>query len=461
MQLSRSIRVKYGMKRLILSSILLTLSLIAAAAQSPFAGWWRGQLAMLPIVFQIEECADGTINGNLYSPAQTADPIPLTAVKISGDTITLEAASLGLHYRGTINRAPRKISGTLTQGSNFPLALFPATKEDAKVYRPQTPQPPYLYNSQDITFRNDTLTLAGTLTTPWTSAPAGAVVLVSGSGLQNRDEELWGHRPFAVIADFLTRCGWTVLRYDDRGVGGSDAGSPHDTTADFATDALAAIDYLRKLPALADAPIGILGHSEGGAIAIINAATHPDKVDFIISLAGPAVKGVDVMVRQNEMLAELSGAEITPGRRDTLRHAFSLLADTTLADTELEPRLMTALNDIQPDSATRAASIRQIITPWYRAFMAYDPAPYLKLIRCPMLALNGIWDAQVDASQNLKAIEAAVPQAKIIAYPALNHMFQEAPSRSQSISYGSIQQTIAPAVLNDIANFLLTLTRTQ
>lgn len=446
------------MRRTLFTIIAVVATIMAATAQSPFAGWWRGQLAMLPIVFHIEETAPGNLTGNLYSPAQTAEPIPLTTVRAHTDTLTVEAAGIGLRYTGTISGTPRKIDGTLTQGGNkFSIALLPATEDDAKVYRPQTPQPPFLYHSDDITFRNDTLTLAGTLTYPWSGTPAGAVVLVSGSGAHNRDEEIMGHKPFAVIADFLTHCGWAVLRYDDRGCGGSDAGSPHDTTLDFATDALAALRYLRGLDMLRHRPIGILGHSEGGAIAMIDAATHPAEVDFIISLAGPALKGSDIMVRQNEMIAELSGTPLTPAHRDSLRQAFTLLADTTISTPRLEPRLMSLLSDIVTDPDHRLASIRQTSTPWYRAFMAYDPATYLKEIRCPMLALNGLWDVQVDAEPNLNAIHQAVPHAKVIAYPALNHLFQESASRRQSFQYGSISQTISPTVLNDIADFLLTI----
>lgn len=448
------------MKRTTIIAISVIAAIMAAAAQSPFTGWWRGQLAMLPIVFHIEESTPGTLTGHLYSPAQTAEPIPLTSVRAHTDTLSIEAAGIGLHYTGTISNTPRKIAGTLTQGTHtFSITLLPATEDDAKVYRPQTPQPPFLYNSDDITFRNDSLTLAGTLTYPWSGTPAGAVVLVSGSGTQNRDEEIMGHKPFAVIADFLTHCGWAVLRYDDRGCGGSDAGSPHDTTLDFAGDALAAMRHLRSLDMLRDRPIGLLGHSEGGAIAMINAATHPAEVDFIISLAGPALKGYDIMVRQNEMIAELSGTPLTPAQRDSLRQAFILLADTTISTRQLEPRLLSLLSHVVTDPDHRLASIRQTATPWYRAFMAYDPAPYLKGIRCPMLALNGLWDVQVDAEPNLNAIHQAVPHAKVIAYPALNHMFQESASRRQSFQYGSITQTISPTVLNNIADFLLTLPR--
>ncbi len=201
------------MRRTLFTIIAVVATIMAATAQSPFAGWWRGQLAMLPIVFHIEETAPGNLSGNLYSPAQTAEPIPLTTVRAHTDTLTVEVAGIGLRYTGTISGTPRKIDGTLTQGGNkFSIALLPATEDDAKVYRPQTPQPPFLYNSDDITFRNGTLTLAGTLTYPWSGTPAGAVVLVSGSGAHNRDEEIMGHKPFAVIADFLTHCGWAVLR---------------------------------------------------------------------------------------------------------------------------------------------------------------------------------------------------------------------------------------------------------
>ncbi len=435
-----------------LFSILITAAVsLSAFAASPFAGWWQGEVLSLPIVFNISENPDGKLAGHLFSPAQTSDSIPLSTVKVAGDTLTLEIATLSASFCGTMISGTRpQIKRTFTQGRPFGMTLHPASAADARLYRPQTPKEPFHYNSAEITFPSGSLTMTGTLTSPWLNTQ-GAVALVSGSGAQNRDEEIMGHKTFAVIADFLTRCGWAVLRYDDRGVGGSSAGSPDDTTIDFASDAMSAVKYLRnRFPGK---PVGLLGHSEGGTIAMINAAEHPDSIDFIISLAGAAVKGEDVMVRQNEMIYELSGREMPDEIKESVRETFAIIADESATD-PLPDRLDDAMSASRPDTEARRATIDAMASPWYVAFVRLDPGKYLPRIKCPMLALGGTWDAQIDAGQNLSAIQKAVPSATIKTYQGLNHLFQEAPSKQASMSYGSITQTISPQVLNDIADFL-------
>jgi len=435
-----------------LFSILITAATsLSVFAVSPFTGWWQGEVLSLPIVFNIYENTDGNLAGYLFSPAQTSDSIPLSTIKAAGDTLTLEIAPLSASFRGTITSGTQpQIKGTFTQGRSFTMTLHPATSEDARLYRPQTPKKPFQYNSTEITFPSGHLTMAGTLTSPWLKTQ-GAIALISGSGAQNRDEEILGHKTFAVIADFLTRCGWAVLRYDDRGVGGSSAGSPDDTTIDFASDAMSAVKYLRnRFPKI---PVGLLGHSEGGTIAMINAAEHPDSIDFIITLAGAAVKGEDVMVRQNEMIYELSGDPMPEEIKDSVKKLFTAIADES-ATASLADRLDATMSVFQPDPEARQATIDVMTSPWYVAFVRLDPEKYLSRIKCPMLALGGTWDVQIDAGQNLSAIQKTVPSAIIKTYPGLNHLFQEAPSKQASLSYGSITQTISPQVLNDIADFL-------
>lgn len=435
-----------------LFSILITAATaLSAFAVSPFTGWWQGEVLSLPIVFNISENTDGNLSGYLFSPAQTSDSIPLSTIKAAGDTLTLEIAPLSASFCGTMTSGTQpQIKGTFIQGRPFSLTLYPATAANARLYRPQTPKEPFHYNSTEITFPSGNLTMAGTLTSPWLKTQ-GAIALISGSGAQNRDEEILGHKTFAVIADFLTRCGWAVLRYDDRGVGGSSAGSPDDTTIDFATDAISAVKYLRnRFPKI---PVGLLGHSEGGTIAMINAAEHPDSIDFIITLAGAAVKGEDIMIRQNEMIYELSGNPMPEDIKDSVRNLFETIADES-ATTPLTERLDAAMSVTQPDPEARRASIEVMASPWYVAFVRLNPGKYLPHIKCPMLALGGTWDVQIDAGQNLSAIQKAVPSATIKTYPRLNHLFQEAPSKQASLSYGSITQTISPQVLNDIADFL-------
>ncbi len=325
--------------------------------------------------------------------------------------------------------------------------------------RQQTPKPPFFYTSQNVKFSNDTLTFAGTLTSPWSDV-VGAVVLITGSGQQNRDEEIFGHKPFAVIADFLTRCGWVVLRYDDRGVGGSSKGSNYDTTYDFATDAMAAVDYLRTISQLKGKPIGLLGHSEGGSIALINAANHPDNVDFVVTLAAPAVRGSDVMVRQNEMIAQLAGVELSSERHQRIKDIFQTINEEYDVE-QLRGRLRSLVSAEYADSAIVEAQVTAMTSPWYMAFVRLNPSEFMHKIKCPLLALNGSWDVQVDAKQNLQAITLAIPTAQVKEYDGLNHLFQRPPMRQMSLQYGNISQTIEPEVLNDIATFLVGVIRNR
>lgn len=420
-----------------------------------FSGWWCGKIAVLPVVIHIEQQAD-RYSGCLYSPTQTTDSLAFTRIDVNGDSLSFAIDPLAITYSGVLTDGP-VIKGTYRQnGRSFRLEMQPGEASDAKANRPQTPRPPFIYNSENVTFSNDSLRFGATMTSPWMPT-AGGVVLVSGSGRQNRDEEILGHKPFAVIADFLTRQGWTVLRYDDRGAGESSPGSPDDTTLDFADDAMAAADYLRSLPSLADKPVGIIGHSEGGTIAMIDAAEHPDKVDFVVSLAGMAVKGRDLMIRQNEMIYELSGQQMPEADNRRVRDIFAII-DTASTTAAMAASIDSLMTPAQPDPNMRATAVSVMTDPWYVGFVRLDPSPYIKKIRCPLLAVNGTWDVQVDAAMNLGAIGSLLPSATLRSMPGLNHFMQAAPTKAQSFDYGSISRTIEPEVLDAIGNFLIEVT---
>ncbi|MCM1292231.1 MAG: alpha/beta hydrolase [Bacteroides sp.] len=426
--------------------VLMLLGTILASAKDRFHGWWRGQVATLPVVIHIADSSAW-----LYSPTQTADSIPVTDVKIAGDSLALSINAIGAKYSGVMKGD--HIDGTFTQGRGFHTLFYRATESDAKINRPQTPHPPYLYSVEDVTFGNDTVTLAATVTRPWL-APFGGVVLVSGSGKQNRDEEMMGHKPFAVIADYLTRSGWEVLLYDDPGVGGSHAAETHsETTAGYADDAMMALRWLRNRPELKGKPVGFIGHSEGGTIAMINAADHPYEVDFIVSLAGMATNGSDLMIRQNEMLAELSGRPLTDEQHRSVEAIFEAISRPGSYD-EVASALDSIMASEQPDPALRRQALEVMSSPWYVEFVRLDPTPYLERIKCPMLALGGEWDVQVDTARNLTVIEKAVKGSRTIMYPGLNHMFQSSSSKAASFNYGAIAETISETVLRDIAEFL-------
>lgn len=442
---------------------IFTLALISATcllgAATDFTGTWRGELSVaqtrLPLVFHIASDTTATLD----SPMQGAIGIPCTKATISGNDIYIEMQNLNAAYIGSIDTEGSLIKGHFTQnGMTFPLNLQSSASEETTLDRPQTPTPPFPYLTEEVTFSHDGITLAGTLSTPSSSTRHPAVVLVTGSGAQDRNETIMGHRPFAVIADHLTRAGIAVLRYDDRGAGKSSQGTPDDTSFDFAKDTEAAIDYLKTRPDIDPSRIGILGHSEGGLIAMIVASSRPDDVDFIVSLAGAATKGKDIVVKQNYAQYELAG--LTPPEDEAAKiHAIFDAIDTIPDTDRLTAQLRTLLADSDMSPQSVDASIKAMTSPWYTTFIRFNPSETLRAVRCPVLALNGTWDVQVDAEANLSAIAESIPTATIKAYPELNHMFQESDNIAASTLYGEITQTISPQVLDDISAWIISITR--
>lgn len=433
--------------------VIMLCGLVASAAD--FVGHWKGKVANLPIVFHIAH--DGEWSATLDSPMQGAKDIPCEKVVVKGDSIEIDMPALRANYKGVIAQDDKSITGTFTQGMSLPLTLTRTTAEAAQLNRPQEPQPPFVYNVKEVTFQNGDLTFAGTLTTPFWGKKHKAVVLVSGSGAQNRDEELMGHKPFAVIADYLTRHGIAVLRYDDRGVGGSSRGRADDTTLDFATDAMAAVDYLKSRNDIDTTHIGIIGHSEGGLIAVINAATHPDDVDFIVTLAGSYVSGRDILIKQNHLISEMAGMPLSESQAADVKVIFETIdasTDSIQLAADLR-KIMSATGNHSEQEIEQ--TIKVMASPWYVAFVKLDPAKYLSQVKCPVLAMNGSWDFQVDATQNLGAARKALPHATVKEYEGLNHLFQPSSSRQASMSYGAIEITISEQVLKDIVEWIIKL----
>lgn len=435
------------------SVILFAVVSAMAIWATDIKGYWKGEVMTLPIVFHVFE-EGGKVLATLSSPAQGAKDIPCDDIDVKGDSIEIKLLRLNITFNG-VAKPDNTIVGKFRQGIEVPLTLTRATAESATLYRPQEPKPPFVYNSREVKFSHDGITLAGTLTTPVWGMSFPAVVLISGSGAQNRDEEILGHKPFAVIADYLTRSGFAVLRYDDRGVGGSSPGTLDDTTLDFAHDVVAAIEFLKTCPEVDSTQIGLLGHSEGGTIAMICASQRPDEVAFVISLAGAMIKGKDLLVRQNEMIAELSGQPLTSKQHDEVVDIFSAIDEmndvATLSDT-LRTIMMRQGNHTA-DVINK--SVEAMTSPWYMALVRLNPALYIENVKCPIFAINGEWDMQIDAAQNLKALKALQPNAEIKSYARMNHMFQEVPTKSQSMSYGAVTQTISPIVLSDIVDWIM------
>jgi pimeloyl-ACP methyl ester carboxylesterase len=324
--------------------------------------------------------------------------------------------------------------------------------------RPQTPRPPFPYQAQTIVLLGpDGARLAGTLTIPAGPGPFPAVLLINGSGPNDRDETILGHKPFLVIADALNRRGVMVLRMDKRGVGASTGGSPDLTTADYAADARAALAWLRRRPEAAPGRVGLLGHSEGAQIASMLAADDP-KVAFLVLLAAPAVPGDQLLLAQSRALLQAQGAP--PERIEAAARAnrdIYAIAKSDLPPEEAYDQVVGRLQEAGAPQGAVDAMARQGLSPWIRWFLRHDPRPALTKVRCPVLALIGSKDLQVDPALNLPQLRAALkadPQATVTELPGLNHLFQTAPTGSPR-EYGQIVETIAPAALNLIVDWVV------
>ena len=387
----------------------------ATTSAQSISGTWNGELVAgpqkIPLVLNLT--ADGKCT--LDSPQQGAKGIPANVDFLSADSLKVSVSSLNASYAAHLENG--ELKGLFTQnGFKLPLNLKPG--EPAKASRPQTPQPPYPYETEEVTFTNDKAgaILAGTLT-----MPVGAkcvLLMVTGSGAQNRDEEVFEHKPFAVIADRLARAGIATLRYDDRAtgksVGGMDANA---TTKDFAEDAATGIEWLRTSKRFKK--VGILGHSEGGTIAFMLGARQ--MVDFIVSLAGPGVKGDTLLAAQSNRILSLNG----------------------------QPATMTVEKYRQ--------TITSLQNPWIQWFSDYDPSDDIRQTHCPVFALNGDHDCQVISSLNLPAIKRLLPASEknlIKEYPSLNHLFQHC-TTGLPTEYNEIEETISEEVLKDIAQWIL------
>ncbi len=354
-------------------------------------------------------------------------------------------------------------------GGSFPLRLTPSTSTAPK--RPQTPQAPFPYDVETVEFSNSTanISLAGTLTLPPNQQNCPAVILISGSGPQDRDETIMQHKPFLVVADYLTRQGMVVLRVDDRGVGESGGNFASATSADFASDVAAALDYLKKHPRVNARKVGLLGHSEGGMIAPLVASQRSD-VAFLILMAGPGHTGGEVMRQQNYdvFLQQTKDATLAKQRGDFFETLYKTTLKKENADKSTTEILALLDEDWKAITAENRATlgltekelramVTQLRTPWMHYFLAFDPSIYLQQVSCPVLAINGDKDLQVHVN-NLAAIETALkkgknPPHKTLALKNLNHLFQTTETGAIE-EYGTLEETLAPKVLTTIDEWL-------
>ena len=407
------------MKKIILSFCLF-LSWAGAFAQKPIEGDWMGKLNLGPqsltIVLHVNCNAQGDVECILDSPDQGAKGIAVETDYCSSDSISVSLASLALSFQGKLKGD--EIVGTFTQGLSFSLIL---KRGEEKLNRPQNPVAPYPYKTEEVAFKNvaDGATLVGTLSYPigYKKGQTPVVLMVTGSGQENRDEEIFDHKPFLVIADYLARHGVATLRYDDRGFGKSTGGDvEHATTLDFMRDAASGVDFLRTSKQFGK--VGILGHSEGGSIAFMLGAKR--KVDFVISMAGIGVKGDTALTAQANKIFELTGQSM---RFSTHQYRMNAIIKRS---------------------------------PWLNFFIDYDPSADISKTLCPVMAINGSRDVQVISSLNLAGIKAHLkpnPKNIIKEYPSLNHLFQHCQT-GNVLEYRMIEETISPEVLEDIVRFI-------
>jgi uncharacterized protein len=429
------------------------------------AGTWAGavQIAELRLRLWVKIKPTGTgWTATVDSVDQGARDIPVQTVKIAGDQVTLDLPGIGAAYAGRI--AGDTISGSWTQnGHDFALDL-------RRRNRPQEPQPPFPYAELAVAVENRPAgaTLACTLTEPRGEGPFAGVVLITGSGPQDRDEALAGHRPFLVLADALTRAGVAVLRCDDRGVGKSTGTFGTATTFDFVDDALAALEALRGRREIDGRHIGLLGHSEGALVATI-AATKSKEVSFVVMLAGPALPGDETLDLQRGWIERASGLsdQQIAGSKANWDRAFAVL-ETEKEDAVAEKKLR-ALYDGLPEADRAklehaggfAPLARQLLSPWFRTFVGLDPRRYLTRLRVPVLALDGQYDRQVLPDQNLPEMKKALKHdddATVREVPGLNHLFQTAKTGALD-EYEQIEETMAPAALTLVTDWVVRHTR--
>jgi pimeloyl-ACP methyl ester carboxylesterase len=442
-------------------------------------GQWNGALKVqgtqLRLVFNVAK-TDNVLSSTMDSPDQGAKGIPTTTTSFENSILKITIANANIDYEGTLGK-DNIIIGTFKQGGQyFPMNLSKEIIEKEKLVRPQEPIKPYPYYSEDITFENKNagISLAGTLTLPKKNGVFPVVILISGSGPQNRDEELLGHKPFLVLSDYLTRNGIAVLRYDDRGVGQSKGDFTMATSADFATDVESAISYLKTRKEINIKKIGLIGHSEGGLIAPMVASTSKD-VAFIVLLAGTGIQGDQILLLQQKLIGKASGISDVDLQKNEIenRKIFDIVNESNNLEqlnNELTIYLTQSLND-NPEGKPAGMSdddfvklqVKQIANPWMQYFIKYDPTPALEKVKCPVLAINGEKDLQVPPKENLEAIKKALTKGgnkKVTTkeFPNLNHLFQECKTGSPD-EYATIEQTFSPTALTEILNWIQTQTK--
>ena len=451
------------------------------ADPSDFAGSWIGSLNVgamqLRMRFEFSQ-SEGVLDASVFSVDQGNAEVPVASVTLDGATVAIAMPMAGATYEGTLSADGTTIEGSFAQMGSILSLNLERTTEGTDTRRPQDPIPPLPYMSEDVSYPNPDggHTLAGTFTRPESDGPFPAVILISGSGPQDRDEALLGHRPFLVLSDHLTRSGIAVLRFDDRGVGESTGDFASATSRDFASDVLAGVAYLNTRDDVDASAIGLAGHSEGGLIAPM-VAVESDDVAFVVLMAGTGVNGERILYTQGALIARASGASEEAIRTNQelqramfavlkaepdLARAGEMLAElvrTALEEAGEEARAQAGVTDDASLDGAVAAQVQAVNTPWFRFFLTYEPAETIERLTVPVLAINGENDLQVPYEENLREIEAALRRGgnteyEIYSLPGLNHLFQYSETGLPT-EYQAIEETWSVEVMELIAEWIL------
>jgi len=469
------------MKKYIFFAAIVVFSTTTNAQR--FIGDWYGKLDIgmqkLPIVFHVTQNTDGSYATTMDSPDQKAYGLKADTTIIYNDSIKITSAKNHIVYHAQLV-GDTLLQGTFSQEIDFKLNLNHTKLTAIEKKRPQTPKPPFSYNVQDTIYFNadKSIQYGATITYPKNGKKTfPLLILITGSGQQDRDETLSDHKPFAIIADYLTKLGYAVMRVDDRGVGQTTGDVVHATSADFANDVLAGIAFAKTLPYINKKEIGLLGHSEGGLIAPMVAAQSKD-VAFIVSLAGVGVKGIDLVEKQQTDMMAAEGIPQNDAQHlvgfsqkaitifGTEKDSADAIKKTEVAFYEWKktmPDSSLKTLKLNMDSAATIAFIRTMYNrtanPWTQFFIKSNAARYWSKVSVPVLAINGSKDIQVAAQENLQAIKKAATsngnkKVTIIELPGLNHLFQTC-NKCTLEEYDELEESFSPQALKTIGDWLL------
>jgi pimeloyl-ACP methyl ester carboxylesterase len=444
-------------------------------------GIWKGTLKFsgmeLQVIFTISRSSDDTLAATYDVPEQNVVDAPVDKMALDNGNVCLEIIPIEGVFEGKLSEEGDKIDGQWMQGGmTLPLVLE-RTQEKPRIKRPQEPKEPFPYKIEEVVFQNINagIRLAGTLTLPPSKGTSPAVLLLSGSGAQDRNEAVFGHRPFLVLADYLTRRGMAVLRVDDRGVGGTTGDFDKATAADYTADAMAGITYLKSRKEINHELIGLIGHSEGGIIASMAAAQLSD-IAFIVLIASPgmAIKELEHFGQASTLKAKGASEDLIAKSR-TMHESLFAVIDQEAESNVVKDKFNSIISEffwglseeekqifeISEESleAYIHNKFKRLHSPWFRFYLPFDPGSALQKVTCPVLAVNGEKDIQVTPRENLQAIKRALKAGRNKNYtvkelPNLNHLLQTATTGSIS-EYGKIEETMAPTALQIISDWIL------